>query len=110
MYSNIYNIDYNNMFVFRVNHTNDKKHGECSLFSSLQFPSHENQLASYENQIPNSLPLTINNIITDNDDKSNVKENIKEVCSNFVLNYLNIYTLFQISQTSDCNQFWSKLY
>lgn len=79
----------------RINHTNDKKHGECSLFSSLQFSSHENQLtSSCESQIPNSLPSTINNMITNNDDKCNLIENIKEVCSNFVLINFNIFIVF----------------
>lgn len=72
---------------FRVNYTEDgKKHGECSLFSSLEFPTSES-MTTYESKIPNSLPLVINNVITANDKPLNLKESTT-VCSSFILLYI----------------------
>lgn len=72
---------------FRVNYTEDgKKHGECSLFNSLEFPTSES-MTTYENKTPNSLPLVINNVITADDKPLNLEENTT-VCSSFILLYI----------------------
>jgi len=72
------------MFVYSVNYTEEgKKLGECSLFNSLEFPTHE-PLSTYKSKIPNSLPLAINDVISANDKPLSLKENVM-VCSNFVL-------------------------
>lgn len=59
---------------FRINYSDDgKKHGECSLFNSLEFPSYA-PVSSNENQVQNSLPLIIDNVVSNNE-KSNSPEN-----------------------------------
>lgn len=61
-----------------VNYTEDgKKHGECSLFNSLEFPTSES-MTTYESKIPISLPLVINNVITANDKPLNLIESTTE--------------------------------
>lgn len=72
------------MCVYSVNYTEDgKKLGECSLFNSLEFPTHE-PISAYKSKIPNSLPLAINDVISANDKPLGLKESVM-VCSNFVL-------------------------
>lgn len=79
---------YNKNFIYRINYSEDgKKHGECSLFSSLEFPTQET-VSTYENQVPNSLPLAINNVITANDKPLSLKESVM-VCSCFLLYIFN---------------------
>ncbi|XP_026817335.1 G patch domain-containing protein 1 [Rhopalosiphum maidis] len=67
-----------------INYTEDgKKHGECSLFNSLEFPTYES-VSTSESKIPNSLPLAINNVITDNDKPLKLNESIMEATSDEV--------------------------
>lgn len=56
---------------FRINYSDDgKKHGECSLFNSLEFPSYEPTVSTNENQMQNNLPLVINNVTLNNEQLS----------------------------------------
>lgn len=82
------------MCLFRINYTDDgKKHGECSLFSSLEFASHE-PVSNYENPISNSLPLTtVNNVIPAHDVKFELQENVT-VCSNSTYYSITYVLLF----------------
>lgn len=67
-----------------VNYTEDgKKHGECSLFNSLEFSKLE-PISTSESQIPNSLPLPINNVISVNNKPSSLKESVTETISDVV--------------------------
>ncbi|CAI6355301.1 unnamed protein product [Macrosiphum euphorbiae] len=67
-----------------VNYTEDgKKLGECSLFNSLEFPTHE-PISAYKSKIPNSLPLAINDVISANDKPLGLKESVMETISDVV--------------------------
>lgn len=72
------------MIIYRVNYTEDgKKQGECSLFNSLEFLTHE-PISTYETEMPNSLPLAINNVKSSNDNLLSSNESVT-VCLNFIL-------------------------
>lgn len=60
-----------------------KKHGECSLFSSLEFAT-PNALSTSNNPIPDNLPLTINNVDPEINEQLQIKEEVK-VCLNCII-------------------------